>query len=161
MLNLLFWQTVGKRFWQNHGLTQAQALTYTTLFALIPLLALIFAIARLFVQAEDLITRAETLLSQFLNPAALETVQETLLGLLKKAREAPLGKASMLVFLSMILGLLMQTEEVLNRIFRVRKGRSIPQKITVYWMGITLGPALLLLPLIGSIYPILPAKYPF
>jgi len=46
----------------------------------------------------------------------------------------------------------MQTEEVLNRIFRVRKGRSIPQKITVYWMGITLGPALLLLPLIGSIY---------
>lgn len=152
MLNLIYWKTVGKRFWQDHCLTQAQALTYATLFALIPLLALVFAIARLFIQAEDIMSRAETLLSQFLNPAALESVQETLFGLLKKAQEAPLGKASMLIFLFMILGLLMQTEGVLNQIFRVRKGRNIPQKITVYWMGITLGPVLLLLPLIGSIY---------
>ncbi len=152
MLNLIYWKTVGRRFWQDNCLTQAQALTYATLFALIPLLALAFAVARLFIQAEDIMQRAEALLSQFLNPAAIENVQQTLFALLEKAQKAPLGKASMLIFFLMVLGLLMQTEGVLNQIFRVRRGRSLPQKITVYWMALTLGPILLILPLAASLY---------
>ncbi len=152
MLGLPYWKTVFKRFWQDQCLTHAQALTYATLFALIPLLALVFAVARLFVQAEDLMERAEALLSKFLNPAAFDVVQKTLFGLLEKAQKAPLGRASMLIFLLMVVGLLMQTEGVMNRIFRVRKGRSIPQKLTVYWMALTLGPLLLVLPLAFSLY---------
>ncbi len=152
MLGLTFWKTVWRRFSGDRCLTEAQALTYTTLFSLVPLLALVFAIARFFIQAEDILSRSEELLTRFLNPAAIETVQETLFNLLQKAQQAPLGKASMLIFLIMILGLIMQTENVLNRIFRVRKGRNLLQKITAYWMILTLGPVLMLLPPAGAFY---------
>ncbi len=152
MLGLTFWKTVWRRFSGDRCLTEAQALTYTTLFSLVPLLALAFAIARLFIQAEDILSRSEEFLTRFLNPAAIETVQETLLNLLQKAQQAPLGKASMLIFLTMILGLIMQTENILNRIFRVKRGRSLPQKVTAYWMILTLGPVLLLLPPAGAFY---------
>ncbi|MBX6422685.1 YihY/virulence factor BrkB family protein [Thermosulfurimonas sp. F29] len=152
MLNFTFWRTVWRRFSADRCFTEAQALTYTTLFSLVPLLALAFAIARLFIQAEDIVAVSEQFLTRFLNPAAIETVQETLLRLLAKAQQAPLGRASMLIFFVMILGLLMETEGVLNRIFRVKKGRSFPQKIAAYWMILTLGPIFLLLPPAGAFY---------
>ncbi|HFC98452.1 MAG TPA: YihY/virulence factor BrkB family protein [Thermosulfurimonas dismutans] len=152
MLGIVFWKRVWHRYWEDHCSTEAQALTYTTIFSLVPLLTLAFAIARLFIQAEDVLDKSEELLSRFLNPAAIDTVQETLFRLLSKAQQAPLGKASMLIFLTMIVGLLMQTEGVLNRIFRVRKGRSILQKVTAYWMILTMGPILLLLPPAGAFY---------
>ncbi|RUM87280.1 MAG: hypothetical protein DSZ24_06490 [Thermodesulfatator sp.] len=148
----LFWKTVWQRFSEDRDFTEAQALTYTTLFSLIPLLALAFAVARLFIQAEELIERSQEFLSRFLNPAAIDTVQDTLFRLLNQAERAPLGKASMLIFLTMIVGLLMQTEGVLNRIFRVSRSRSIPQKITAYWMILTLGPVLMILPPAASFY---------
>lgn len=130
----------------------AQALTYNTVFALIPLLAFALSIVRFFVGTEEILTRLNAALSRFLNPGALSKAQETIFALIQEAQRAPLGAASMILFLTMVVGLLMQFEDVLNHIFQVKKERAFLQKITVYWMGLTLGPILIALPLGVTIY---------
>ncbi len=141
-----------RRFWHDRCLTHAQALTYNTVFALVPLLAFMLSIIRLFIGTEDLITEINEGLSKFLNPGTLSKVQETILNLINRAQTAPLGAASMIIFLAMVIGLLMQFEEVLNQIFRIKNHRTVVQRITVYWMGLTLGPILVALPLGITIY---------
>ncbi len=130
----------------------AQALTYNTVFALIPLLAFALSVVRFFVGTEEILTRLNEALSRFLNPGALSKAQETIFTLIQEAQRAPLGAASMILFLTMVVGLLMQFEEVLNLIFRIKERRAFLQKITVYWMGLTLGPILVALPLGVTIY---------
>ena len=130
----------------------AQALTYNTVFALIPLLAFALSVVRFFVGTEEILARIGEALSRFLNPGALSKAQQTIFDLVNEAQRGPLGAASMIIFLTMVVGLLMQFEEVLNEIFRLKKGRAFLQKITVYWMGLTLGPLLIALPLGVTIY---------
>ncbi len=141
-----------KRFWNDRCLVSAQALTYDTVFALVPLLAFGLSVIRLFIGTEDLLAEINKGLSQFLNPGALSKVQTTFSNLIDRAQSAPLGAASMLVFIAMAVGLLMQFEGTLNQIFRVRVQRSWLQRVTVYWMGLTLGPLLIALPLGITIY---------
>ncbi|WP_022853007.1 YhjD/YihY/BrkB family envelope integrity protein [Thermodesulfatator atlanticus] len=148
---ILFKETL-RRFWHDKCLMSAQALTYNTVFAFVPLLAFGLSIVQVFIGAEEITTRINDALSQFLNPGALSKAQETILNLVQEAQHAPLGAASMILFLTMVIGLLMQFEEVINEIFRVKQKRSIFQKIIVYWMGLTLGPILVTLPLGASIY---------
>ncbi len=147
LIREVFW-----RFWRDRCLTNAQALTYNTVFALVPLLAFAFSMVRFFVGTEDIIARLNQALSQFLNPGALSRAQEVVLDLISKAQKAPLGAASMIIFITMVLGLLMQFEGVLNQVFRIESQRSFLQRLTVYWMGLTLGPLLVALPLGITIY---------
>ena len=98
----------------------AQALTYNTVFALIPLLAFALSVVRFFVGTEEISSRINDALSQFLNPGALSKAQQTILNLVEEAQKATLGAASMILFLTMVVGLLMQFEEVLNEIFRIK-----------------------------------------
>ncbi|NPB09758.1 MAG: YihY/virulence factor BrkB family protein [Thermodesulfobacteria bacterium] len=147
LLREIFW-----RFWQDRCLTNAQALTYNTVFALVPLLAFALSMVRFFVGTEDILMRLNEALSQFLNPGALSRAQEVVLDLISKAQKGPLGAASMAIFITMVLGLLMQFEGVLNQIFRIENQRSFLHRLTVYWMGLTLGPLLVALPLGVTIY---------
>ncbi len=149
---LILLREVLRRFWRDRCLTNAQALTYNTVFALVPLLAFALSMVRFFVGTEDIIARLNEALSQFLNPGALSRAQEVVLDLINKAQKAPLGAASMIIFITMVLGLLMQFEDVLNQIFRIESRRTFLQRLTVYWMGLTLGPLLVALPLGITIY---------
>ncbi|OAG27597.1 hypothetical protein TH606_06050 [Thermodesulfatator autotrophicus] len=130
----------------------AQALTYNTVFAFVPLLAFAFSMVQIFIGQEEIIARINQALSQFLNPGALSKAQETILNLVQEAQHAPLGAASMIIFLTMVIGLLMQFEDVINHIFRVKAKRTFFQKLAIYWMGLTLGPILVTLPLGATIY---------
>ncbi len=141
-----------KRFWKDRCFLNAQALTYDTVFALVPLLALGLSVIRLFIGTNDLLIEINKVLSQFLNPGALSKVRSTFLELIDRAQSAPLGAASMAVFVTMAVGLLMQFETTLNEIFRVRNSRGWLQRVTVYWMGLTLGPLLIALPLGTTLY---------
>ncbi len=149
---LILLKEILRRFWKDNCMMSAQALTYNTVFALIPLLAFALSVVRFFVGTEEILTRLNDALSRFLNPGALSKAQETIFSLIQEAQRAPLGAASMILFLTMVVGLLMQFEEVLNSIFRVKTRRAFLQKITVYWMGLTLGPILVALPLGVTIY---------
>ncbi len=152
MVNKILIKEIFRRFWQDRCLIYAQALTYDTVFALVPLLAFILSVVRFFIGTEDIIAEINEALSKFLNPGALSKVQSTIITLIHHAQTAPLGAASMMVFMAMALGLLMQLEDVLNKIFRVKTQRSFLQKITVYWLGLTLGPILVALPLGATVY---------
>ncbi|WP_082863548.1 YhjD/YihY/BrkB family envelope integrity protein [Thermodesulfatator autotrophicus] len=143
---------VFRRFWRDNCLMSAQALTYNTVFAFVPLLAFAFSMVQIFIGQEEIIARINQALSQFLNPGALSKAQETILNLVQEAQHAPLGAASMIIFLTMVIGLLMQFEDVINHIFRVKAKRTFFQKLAIYWMGLTLGPILVTLPLGATIY---------
>ncbi len=150
-----FWilfKEVFRRFWKDRCLLYAQALTYNTVFAIVPLLAFGLAMVRFFLGKEELVSRVILSLSRVLNPGALSKAQEVLLNLISQAEKAPLGTASMLIFITMVLGLLMLFEEVLNLVFRVKNTRSYLQRATIYWIGLTLGPILVALPLGMTFY---------
>ena len=151
-LPLILIKEILRRFWRDKCMMSAQALTYNTVFALIPLLAFALSVVRFFVGTEEILARISEALSRFLNPGALSKAQQTIFDLVNEAQRGPLGAASMIIFLTMVVGLLMQFEEVLNEIFRLKRGRAFLQKITVYWMGLTLGPLLIALPLGVTIY---------
>ncbi len=148
----IIFREIIRRFWRDKCIMSAQALTYNTVFALIPLLAFALSVVRFFVGTEEIINRINEALSRFLNPGALSKAQQTIFSLIAEAQRAPLGAASMILFLVMTIGLLMQFEEVINDIFHVKNRRTFLQKITIYWMGLTLGPLLVALPLGVSVY---------
>ena len=150
-----FWvlfKEIFRRFWDDRCLLYAQALTYNTVFAIVPLLAFGLSMVRFFLGKEEIVSRTILALSRVLNPGALSKAQEVLLNLISQAEKAPLGTASMIIFITMVLGLLMQFEEVLNLVFRVKNTRSYLQRATIYWMGLTLGPLLVALPLGMTFY---------
>ncbi|WP_457755953.1 YhjD/YihY/BrkB family envelope integrity protein [Thermodesulfatator indicus] len=149
---IILTKEVFRRFWKDNCLMSAQALTYNTVFAFVPLLAFALSMVQVFIGKEEIIFRISQALSQFLNPGALSKAQETILNLVQEAQHTPLGAASMIIFLTMVIGLLMQFEEVINHIFRVKAKRTFFQKLAIYWMGLTLGPILVTLPLGATIY---------
>jgi membrane protein len=149
---IILFKEIFRRFWRDRCLVNAQALTYNTVFALVPLLAFGISMVRFFIGTEEILSRINEALSQVLNPGALNKAQEVILRLIQQAENAPLGTASMIIFITMVLGLLMQFEDVLNQIFRVKDSRSYVQRATVYWMGLTLGPLLVAFPLGMTVY---------
>ncbi len=149
---LKFIRLVIKKFLADRCLISAQALTYMTMFSLIPVLAIGLAIVKLFggfSQIEDLIYQY---ISEILNPGALERVSSVIKDLTIKAQNAPLGSASMIVLAIMAFFFLTELEDILNFIWRTEERRPLFTRIVIYWTGFTLGPLLIAVPLLVMVY---------
>jgi len=119
----------------------ASSLSYTSLIALVPLIAVMLSIFSAFpvfdnvkelVQqtiVENLIPATEAEVSQYLNEFIRSSAQLTALGVVGVA-------VTSIMLLSTI-------ENSFNFIFKVKRARHITAKITLYWTIITLGPLLL------------------
>jgi len=119
----------------------AAALCYTTILALVPLLAVILGVVGAFPLADDLTAKMQDFVFSNFVPAAGETVQQYI--------EQFVGNTSTLtgagsLFLVVTSLLLMQSiESNMNRIWQVRNQRSISNRLVMYWSVLTLGPIMM------------------
>lgn len=141
---------VFRKFKRDRLTRHASALSFSSLLALAPMMALAFSMLSLFSSFEEIRTVLENFIFQFLVPTAGEDVRNYI--------EQFAGQAGKLTFIGLIfffltaLLLLFTIEESFNDIWGVKKGRSLGARLTVYWALISLGPLLMGAGLSTSIY---------
>lgn len=136
---------VARRFVDN-GLTEvAASLTFTTLLALVPLMAIGFAVLAAFPAFGGMEARLEAFIFENFVPHASDAVRNYLgafrdnVGRLSAVGIVGLGVTALMM--------LMTIEKALNRVFRVRRARPLVRRLLAYWALLTVGPVLFLLSL--------------
>ncbi|MBC7792424.1 MAG: YihY family inner membrane protein, partial [Clostridia bacterium] len=124
---------------------RAQALTYQTLFAIVPLLAVVFVIFRGFGGMDALQQRMEQVIID--NLAGGSELSSQISGHIATAignvNGKTLGVVSIVLLVYSVLGLMQNIEDSFNAIFGVKKGRRVDVRIVMYWTVLTLGPLLM------------------
>lgn len=119
----------------------ASSLAYTSLIALVPLLAIGIAIFSAFPVFDSIRTQLADFLFQNLTPSFEEEIRHHLEEIVKKSGQ--LGAVGVTGIAITAILLLSTIEDSFNYIFKVTQPRRIATKITLYWTVITLGPLLL------------------
>ena len=134
-----------KDFYRNRCILWAAALTYTTVFALIPLLAVTFSLFHAFGGLKELEDKIRPLILKVMVPGAQEKLIATIDSLIERLNAGAIGAVgTVLVFLSAIF-LIGQLEMILNEIWGLKKHRPFFYRLALYWTAITVGPPLLAL----------------
>lgn len=120
----------------------AGSLTFTTVFALVPLLTIALAIFTTFPLFNTFRASLEAYFVQSVMPKSISTtILNYLTMFASKATRLSAVGAVALIFTS--IAMMNLIERVFNRIWRVRGERSWMRRILVYWAIITLGPLLI------------------
>lgn len=153
----VFARFLGKRFWDDNCFEVAGALSYNTIFALVPLSMAVLGIMSAFPVFESWKTTLSQFVFESFIPAYGHELQLKILEFAEKAR----GLTGAGIFGFVIAALLMMhtVEDVFNRIFRVSRRRRRALRFVVYWTVLTLGPLLLVASLGLSSYVLLSWGY--
>lgn len=145
--------TLRLRFREDRlGLT-AGSLTFTTLIALVPLLTVMLAVFSAFPMFASFQLALQKYFLQSLVPDGIaRPVMSALTQFASKAHR--LGTAGLVLLVVSALALMLTIDRTLNGIWRVRKPRSIAQRVLVYWAALTLGPLVLGLSLSVTSYAV-------
>ncbi|MFM8470093.1 MAG: YhjD/YihY/BrkB family envelope integrity protein [Limisphaerales bacterium] len=149
-----FWVLTVKSFVRNRVPVRAAALAYSSLLALVPMLALVLTIGLGFLRGDQGDKYLELMIHQVVGavlPAAegTETAQRETVKQLKdfvdgqKTSAVSAGAALMLVYIAIMM--LARIEATFNDIWGVERGRSWFARVTQYWAALTLGPVLMIL----------------
>jgi len=156
-----FWLLVGKSFERNKCLLRATALAYTTLLALIPLLAIGVSVTSTLLKGQGKEKTGE-MIEQFIGTIApqLELTSKTELGekvdgrkevaqhinqYVQNVSNKTLGLTGMLGLVVVGILLLTSIENTFNDIWGVSCGRNWLARVVQYWTAISLGPVLIVL----------------
>ncbi|MFT4629258.1 MAG: membrane protein [Arenicella sp.] len=141
---------VTKNFRGDRLTRHAAALSFSSLLALAPMMALVFAMLSLFSAFESMATPLEDFIYQFLVPA----VGDDLRGYLEQfaGQAGKLSLVGLVFFFLTALLMLFNIEESFNDIWGIGQGRTVIARITVYWSLVSLGPILMGASLVTSSY---------
>jgi len=135
-----------KKFLIDDGFTKASSIAYTVIISLIPTLTVIITFYSIFSGAEGKKDEIFSLISKFVVEhninLQLDTIFSILSGLIKNAGK--IGGVGAIVMIISATALLKSMEKSLNKIFKIRKGRSFYQRLIYFWATLTLGPILLI-----------------
>ena len=163
-----FWVLVIKSFWSNRCPVRASALAYTTLLALVPLLAVGISISTSLLKREGGTEQIEQLVSTFVGKVApqlnlvskaepgengSQKVAKSISSYIDTVSSGALGATAIIALVFIAISLLSTIEATVNDIWGVAQGRSWFARVVQYWALITLGPIFLLLamaPNVGS-----------
>jgi membrane protein len=147
----LLWYALG-RFQKDSCLALAASLSYTTLLAMVPLLALALGILTGFPAFDDMHARIQGFVLRNLVPQAGAAVASALTSFVENAGKATGVGILGLAFTSIML--LSTINSAFNQIWRVERERPILWRVVVYWAIISLGPILFgtAMSLSGAIY---------
>jgi membrane protein len=128
-----------QRLSQVDAFDLAGSLTFTTVLAIVPLLAVALALFTAFPQFHDFSDALQAFLTNSLMPPVIsENVMSYLNDFAKQASRLTAIGGSFLVIT--VLLLILSVDKALNEIWRVTKPRGIGQRLLVYWALLTLGP---------------------
>jgi membrane protein len=154
------WARAVRDFRTHRGPVRAASLSYTSLLALVPLLALVLSISKgvLHNQDPEILLGAIDRLLDYAVPQlrylsaddaasarqdALARIQEGI----NRIDAGALGAFGAITLVSVGISLLSAVEYALNDIWAVSRGRTLGRRIVYYWAGVTLGPIFLFLAL--------------
>ncbi len=130
-----------RRFLEDGGAGTAAALSYTSLLALVPLLAITFAVMSAF----DAFAGLEEIIQEQLLAAMVPEVASTIsqhLGVFIDNARRMTGAGILGLAVTAVL-LLNTIYEAFNEIWRVRDTRPVALRVLVYWALLTLGPLMI------------------
>jgi len=122
---------------------RASALTYLTLFALVPLLAVVYSVLDLVGDEASLRNSVSEWLTQQLGIGAGAALEARLQELTTKASVKTLGAIGFAFLLFSVVSLLSNIESAFNHIYAVKRPRKLLDRLLKYWSFLTLGPFLL------------------
>jgi membrane protein len=129
---------------------RAMSLVYTTMIAIVPLLAFSFSVAK----GLGLHRQLEPLLAQFLAPLGDQGVQLTgnILGFVDNVRGTALAGVSLGILLFTALSMAQKVEDSFNFVWQVDRPRSLARRFSEYLSVMLVGPVLM-----GSAFSIIAA----
>jgi membrane protein len=134
-----------------HGLlNSAAALTYTTLFAVVPLMTVSYTVLSMFPDFSAVGRQIQEFVFENFVPASSSIVQERLNDFSHQARELTVAGLALLVFTAFMM--LVTIEKAFNEIWQVAEPRRGLQRFLVYWGVLTCGPPLVVVGLLVSSY---------
>lgn len=132
---------LGQRMAGDNLFGVAAALTYTSLLALVPLIAIAVAVLTAFPVFDQVREQLQTFLFDNFLPDVGIVVQDYLTAFVgATGRLTALGVGGLAVTALMML---MTIEQAFNTIFRVSRARRLLSRLLVYWTVLTLGPLLI------------------
>jgi membrane protein len=143
-------KTVPRRLSQGHYFREASALSFSTVLALVPLLAVVFSALSLF----PIFDTWSGAIQEFVYLNFVPQLGEQIRAYIEEfsANTGQLTIWGLVFLLVTALTLLATIEDAFNDIWKVEKGRSLGHRILVYWAMLTLGPILIALSLSLSSY---------
>jgi len=122
---------------------RAMALTYISLFALVPALVVAFSVVQAFTGMDRIAAAVHELLLEKLAVGARASIEPALNRFVTNAHVARAGIVGGVLLVWSGYSLFSNVEGALNDLWEVPRRRSIRMRALVYWMGLTLGPLLL------------------
>ncbi|MFY9179216.1 MAG: YihY family inner membrane protein [Venatoribacter sp.] len=136
----ILWQTM-KRFDGSKRYSDASAMTYTTLFAIVPVLTVVFSILSAVPAMHDWGGDLNAKILSYVMPEGSEQISEYLLAFSQQAKR--LTWVGVLFLFITAISLLYSIEIKFNKIWNVEKSRSGLQTFFRYWVVLSLGPVLI------------------
>ena len=131
-----------RRFQEDHLQSRASALTYSTLLSIVPLLAVLFSIAKGFGFAKII----ESQLFDYFpgQKEILVTIFDFIGSYMERAQGGVFVGIGLILLLYTVLNLISSIESAFNKIWQVKKGRSYYRQITDYFSFFLLFPVFLI-----------------
>jgi len=127
---------------------RAMALTYISLFALVPALVVAFSVIQAFTGMERIADLVHEFLLENLAVGARATLEPYLEKFVGNAHAASAGLVGGALLIWSMVSLLNNVEGAVNAVWGLPRRRSLRHRAVTYWVGLTLGPLLLA----GSLY---------
>ncbi len=136
-----FWLSLSQRFVENRGAGNAAALTYTTLFAVVPMMTVTFAMLSAIPAFKGVGEDIQGFIFHNFVPSTGEAVQGYLREFTTQARQLTWFGVGLLAVTAFLM--LVAIEKTFNVIWRVRQPRRGMSSFLLYWAILSLGPLLL------------------
>jgi len=133
-------KTISTEVEQAQIFLTAGSLAYTTILSMVPLLAVSFAIFQAFGGMEKLYSTLQPFILSNLSEGANEKAIEQLQSFVSNANASTLGIGGLIALLFTSFSMLSSVEKAINRVWGTKIERSLFQRISTYWLFITLGP---------------------
>ncbi len=164
------WRFCARRLWANNVTAMSAALSFRTIFAMIPALVLTFLVLKSVGVLED----GKQAMHRFLEasgfgqialvheggpdsapasedtqtrPARVINVAEEIEAVVARVEDkltiGRLGPVGVVLLIWTAITLLTEMEQSLNRVFGAKRGRSAVRRLLLYWSAMTLGPIIL------------------
>jgi membrane protein len=136
-----FWGQVIRRFFADQCTTNAAALTYTTLFAVVPMMTVAFSMLSAIPAFQNTGEEIQGFIFRNFVPSAGETLQQYLRDFTIQARQ--MTWVGVAILAATAFWMLVTIEKTFNTIWRIRKSRRGVSSFLLYWAILSLGPLLL------------------
>ncbi|HYG66767.1 MAG TPA: YhjD/YihY/BrkB family envelope integrity protein, partial [Anaeromyxobacteraceae bacterium] len=122
---------------------RAMALTYITLFALVPALVVAFSVVQAFTGVDAIVGKVHAYVFENLAVGARDGIEPYLVQFVAKQHATSAGLVGGLLLVWSGVSLFSNVEGAVNGIWGIRQRRPWTKRAVIYWVGLTLGPLLL------------------